>query len=157
MHAPTVRDLMQSPVISDTRHTRLPFIKSLMREKHIRRLPVEEHEQLVGIITLGDVRNAFPSDAAALSVFELSYLVDKVTAEEIMRTNVITVEADMPVVEAAKLMLEHKVSGLPVLSSGRMVGMLTEIDILRTLIEGQIRLPAEAILGTLAEPIHFAG
>ena len=153
MHAPTVRELMHSPVVSVTRHTRLPFIKSLMREKSVRRVAVVDHEALIGIITLGDVRNAFPSDASALSGFELSYLVDKVTAEEIMRTNVITVEADVPVVEAAKLMLEHKVSGLPVLSAGRMVGVITEIDILRTLIEGQIRLPVDEI----QQPIHFAG
>jgi acetoin utilization protein AcuB len=141
MHAPTVRDLMHSPVITVTRHTRLPVIKRMLREHTIRRLPVVEHDQLIGIITLGDVRNAFPSDAAALGSCELSYLIDKVTAEEIMRTDVITVDADLPVVEAAQCMLTHKVSGLPVLACGRMVGIITEADILRSVIAGQLPLP----------------
>ncbi len=144
MHSPLVRDLMSSPVISVSRWTRLPAIKSIMREKHIRRLAVVHNEQLVGVISLGDVRNAFPSDATTLSAHELSYLLDKVMAQEIMRTGVITVDADAPVVEAAKLMLAHKVSGLPVLSAGRLVGMITENDILRKVVEGQIRLPLAA-------------
>jgi len=138
MHEPVVRELMSSPVIAVTRQTRLPVIKSLLEQKKIRRLAVMDGEELLGIITLGDVRHAFPSDVTLLNVLELSYLIDKVTAEEIMRSQVITVDADTRMVEAARLMLEHKVSGLPVFEHGRLVGMITETDILQTVIDGSI-------------------
>lgn len=138
----TVRDVMSSPVISVERHTRLPQIKHLLRAKNIRRLPVVERGRPIGIITLGDVRNAFPSDATTLSVYELSYLLDKVMAEEIMRTGVLTIDVDAPLVAAATLMLEHKVSGLPVTGGGELLGMITESDILRTVVAAQLQLPA---------------
>ena len=141
MNQPFVRDVMSSPVVSVTRQTRLPMIKHLLREKNIRRLPVLENGHLVGIISLGDVRNAFPSDATTLSIFELSYLLDRVTAEEIMRSDVLTIEADAPLVAAASVMLEHKVSGVPVVQHGEVVGMITESDIFRAVVAGQVALP----------------
>lgn len=141
MNQPFVRDVMSSPVVSVTRQTRLPMIKHLLREKNIRRLPVLENGHLVGIISLGDVRNAFPSDATTLSIFELSYLLDRVTAEEIMRSDVLTIEADAPLVAAASVMLEHKVSGVPVVQNGEVVGMITESDIFRAVVAGQVALP----------------
>jgi len=144
MNQPSVRDVMSSPVVSVTRQTRLPMIKHLLREKNIRRLPVLDNGHLVGIISLGDVRNAFPSDATTLSIFELSYLLDKVTAEEIMRSDVLTIEADAPLVAAASVMLEHKVSGVPVVQHGEVVGMITESDIFRAVVAGQVSLPLTA-------------
>ena len=152
MNQPYVRDVMSSPVISVSRQTRLPMIKHLMREKNIRRLPVVENGHVVGIISLGDVRNAFPSDATTLSIFELSYLLDKVSAEEIMRTDVITIEAGLPLVEAAKMMLEHKVSGLPVVQGNQLVGMITESDIFKAVVAGQVSLPATATRTTACRP-----
>lgn len=144
MNQPSVRDVMSSPVVSVTPQTRLPMIKHLLREKSIRRLPVLDNGHLVGIISLGDVRNAFPSDATTLSIFELSYLLDRVTAEEIMRTDVLTIEADAPLVAAASLMLERKVSGVPVVHNGEVVGMITESDIFRAVVAGQVSLPTTA-------------
>lgn len=154
-----VRDVMSSPIISITPNTRLPVIKHLMREHNIRRLPVVDRDRLIGIISLGDLRNAFPSDATTLSIYELSYLLDKVTAKEVMRTDVITIEADAPLVEAAKLMLQHKVSGLPVREDGQLVGIITESDIFRAIIAGHVPLstavvtaPKEQLLRT-TQPI----
>ncbi|HZG66381.1 MAG TPA: CBS domain-containing protein, partial [Herpetosiphonaceae bacterium] len=66
MHFLTVQDLMSSPVITIPPHTRLPMIKQLMRLKRIHRLPVVDRGKLLGIVTLGDVRNAYPSDAPSL-------------------------------------------------------------------------------------------
>ncbi len=140
METLTVRAIMSTPVITAAPSLPLPQVKNLMREKNIRRVPVVENDKLVGIVTIGDVRNACPSDATTLSIYELTYLLDKVTAADVMRTGLVTIEADAPVVEAARLMLRHKVSGLPVLDNGTLAGMLTESDIFRAVVAGQLRL-----------------
>lgn len=140
MEALTVRSLMSSPVITVAPYTRLPQLKHLMHEHNIRRLPVLNGERLVGIITLGDLRNAFPSDAPTLSIYELSYLLSNVTAAEVMRNDVLTVDAGALLVEATQRMLQHKVSGLPVMDGERLVGMITESDIFRAVVAGQIVL-----------------
>ncbi len=147
-----VSALMSTPVISITPQTRLPEIKNVMREKNIRRLPVLERDRLVGIVSLGDVRNAFASDATTLSIYELTHLLYKVTAKEVMRTEVMTIDIDAPVTAAAEQMLLHKVSGLPVLQDGRLVGMITESDIFRALIAGNTSLPETEAAATSDSP-----
>src|SRR4051794_33004292 len=117
-----VRTLMSSPVYSVTPTTRLPQIKSLLREQKIRHLPVMDDGRLVGIISLGDVRNAFPSDTALLSIYELSYQLGKVTAADIMRTDVVTTP-DALLAEAVTLLLEANVGCLPVLEADRLSGI----------------------------------
>lgn len=144
METLAVREIMSAPVILVAPMTRLPEIKNVMREKNIRRLPVVDDGRLIGIVTLGDVRNACPSDATTLSIYELSYLLDKVTAADVMRTGLVTIDVDAAVVEAARLMLRHKVSGLPVLENGKLVGMVTESDIFRAIVAGQLSLQTAA-------------
>ncbi len=144
MQTPRVRDLMSSPAIAVPRTTRLPAIKRLMREHKIRHLPVVDAGRLVGIISLGDVRNAFPSDTTILSIYELSYLLDKVTAGDILRTDVITIAPQSALAEAARLMLEHRVSSLPVLEEDHLIGIITGSDILRAVIAGEVGLPTSA-------------
>jgi CBS domain-containing protein len=130
-----VREWMTSPVISVTPDTPIGDAHKLMKEKKIRRLPVVRHDKLDGIVTIGDVREASPSDATSLSIWELNYLWGRLTVEGVMTRNVITVNPDTTIIDAAKLMLDHKISGLPVVDSdGRLVGMLTESDIFRMLI-----------------------
>lgn len=133
-----IRAVMSSPVISIESRTTLPEIRTILQTHNIRRVPVVDSNRLVGIVTLGDVRNAFASDATTLSVYELTYLLDNITAGTIMRTNLITVSSDTTIVEAARLMLEHKISGLPVVDEGRLVGMITESDIFRAVIAGGV-------------------
>ncbi|MBA3944656.1 MAG: CBS domain-containing protein [Herpetosiphonaceae bacterium] len=142
----SIRALMSAPVIAVSPQTRLPHIKSRMEEHHIRRLPVVEHDHLIGIISLGDVRNALPSDAITLSIYELTSLLYKITAKDLMRTPVITIEADAPLLEAAQCMLQQRVSGLPVLQNGQLVGMVTESDIFRALVGGQVALPESYVV-----------
>ncbi|HEY0605854.1 MAG TPA: CBS domain-containing protein [Herpetosiphonaceae bacterium] len=133
-----VRDVMSSTVITASLSTPLPQLNTLMRERHIRRLPVVDGNRLVGMITFGDIRSALPSDATTLSVYELSYLIEQVTAAEVMRDNVITISADASVAEAAQQMLEHKISGLPVVERDHLVGIITESDIFRAISTGLI-------------------
>ena len=108
---------------------------TLIRQKGIRHLPVVEAGQLVGIITDRDIRQTSPSPATSLEIHELHYLLERVKIREIMTRKVYTVTPETPIEEAARLMLEHKIGGLPVLQAGRLVGIITETDILRAFVE----------------------
>ncbi|HSB69615.1 MAG TPA: CBS and ACT domain-containing protein [Candidatus Methylomirabilis sp.] len=108
---------------------------TLIRQRGIRHLPVVEGGQLVGIVTDRDLRQASPSPATSLEIHELHYLLEKITVREIMTTKVHTVTPETPIEEAARLMLQHKIGGLPVLRSGMLVGILTETDILTAFVD----------------------
>jgi len=135
-----VRDWMTpDPVTIDPRTT-LPEANRLMKECNIRRLPVVENGHLVGIVTLGDIREASPSSAATLSIYELNYLISRLTIGEIMTRDPITIPPDTSIEAAARLMLEHKIGGLPVVDGQKVVGVITESDIFRLLVtEGELR------------------
>lgn len=109
----------------------------LMREHGIRRLPVMERGKLVGIVTERDLSEVSPSPATSLSVFEINYLLAKTKIKDILpkRTQVITVEPDTFIEEAARLMRENKVGGIPVMEQGRLVGIITETNIFDALID----------------------
>ncbi|HJS28443.1 MAG TPA: CBS domain-containing protein [Anaerolineales bacterium] len=134
MNMQIVRDWMTPDPITITPETSLPQARRLMLEQKIRRLPVTRHGKLVGIVTLGDIREAQPSDATTLSVYETNYLLDRLTARDFMTANPVTVAPEAPIGEAARLMLEHKVGGLPVLEDGILLGIITETDLCRLLI-----------------------
>ena len=104
----------------------------MLREYNIRRLPVvDEDKNLIGIVTLGDIREASPSDATSLSIWELNYLLEKLQVRRIMTPNPVTVYTNDTIATAARLMLENKISGLPVLdpTDDSLVGIITESDI----------------------------
>jgi CBS domain-containing protein len=125
-----VRDWMTHDPITIGPDTTLPEAHRLMIRHSIRRLPVVANGKLVGMITLGDVRGAEPSDATSLSIWELNEVVTRVCVDEIMTARPFTVSEDAPMGEAAHLMLKHKISCLPVISlEGALVGILTESDI----------------------------
>jgi acetoin utilization protein AcuB len=130
-----VGDWMTSDVITVCPKASLVDVKYLMSSKHIRRLPVVEKGKLVGIVTLGDVREASPSDATSLSVYELNYLLARLTIDRFMTRNVLTVTPYTEIYAAAELMLEHKLGGLPVMANGELVGIITESDIFRILVK----------------------
>jgi CBS domain-containing protein len=111
-----------------------------MKECNIRRLPVVENGRLVGIVTLGDIREASPSAATSLSIYELNYLLSRLTIGQIMTRDPITITPDTSIEAAARLMLEHKIGGLPVVDGTRVVGIITESDIFRLLVtEGEFK------------------
>ncbi len=132
-----VKDWMTKRVITVAPETSLPDAHRLMKINHIRRLPVVDKKgRILGIVTLGDIREASPSDATTLSVWELHYLLSKLTVGKIMTPNPITVKPDSTIREAAQLMLEHKIGGLPVVDDDKkVVGIITESDIFRLLVE----------------------
>ena len=131
-----VGERMSHPVI--TIHPEMPMQDSLriMRQEQIRRLPVvNQRDQLVGIVSERDLLHASPSDATTLSVWELNYLLSKITIGEIMTRNVITVNVDTPIEEAARIMADAKIGGLPVARNGKVIGIITETDLFRILHE----------------------
>ncbi len=130
-----VRDWMTPNPIAIDPNTTLPEAHKLMKECHIRRLPVVDRGKVVGILTLGDVREASPSDASSLSIFELNYLLSKLTVENIMTRDPITIAPTATIREAAQLMLDHKIGGVPVVEGEKLVGIITESDIFRVLVQ----------------------
>jgi CBS domain-containing protein len=107
-----------------------------MKDHRIRRLPVvNKHGKLVGIVTRGDIRGAEPSEATSLSIFEIHYLLSRLTLERIMTKDPVTVPPDATIQEAARLMLQHKIAGLPVVDDDHVVGVITESDIFRLVVK----------------------
>jgi acetoin utilization protein AcuB len=107
----------------------------LLREGGYRRLPVVKDGKLAGIVTDRDLKEATPSKATTLSVYELNYLLSKLTVRDVMRTPVITIGPDEPIEQAALTMESHRVSGLPVVDGGAVVGILTITDLLRAFVD----------------------
>lgn len=131
----TVGQWMTQKVVSVEPDTTLSAAHKMMKELNIRRLPVVKNNKLVGIITLGDVREASPSDATSLSIWELNYLWAQLTVERAMTAKVITLRPEQLIVDAAQTMLDNKISGVPVVdASNKLVGILTESDIFKMLI-----------------------
>lgn len=131
-----IREWMSSPVLTIRPESPISTAHSVMKENKVRRLAVvDEQEKLVGIITIGDVREASPSDATTLSIWELNYLWAQLTVGKIMSHDVITIAPDDTMFAAAKLMLDHKVSGIPVVDKdAKILGMITESDIFRMVV-----------------------
>ncbi len=131
-----VKDWMTGDVVTISPDTALPDAHRLMDEKGIRRLPVLKDGKLVGIVTRGDVRGAEPSGATTLSIWELHYLLAKVKIKEVMTPNPITISQNETIGEAAQVMLDNRISGLPVVDSGgNVMGIITESDIFRMVVQ----------------------
>ena len=107
-----------------------------MRDQKVRHLPVVEVEtKMIGLIAEDDLLKAEPSSATSLSVWEIHNLLMEVKVKSVMVKDVITTTEDTPIEEAAHLMLDHKIGCLPVLRDDSLVGIITESDIFRTLME----------------------
>jgi len=107
----------------------------LMKENDIRMLPVLKKGKLVGVVTDRDLKRASASDATTLDIHELLYLISKIKVGSIMSKNPITVPQNFTVEETAQVLLENKISGLPVVDqNGEVVGIITQTDLFRVLI-----------------------
>ncbi len=132
-----VRDRMSAPVVTITPDVPFQDALKMMQERNFRRLPiVDETGRLVGIISERDLLYASPSQATSLSVWELNYLLSKITVQGLMTQDVVSTTADTPIEEAARLMVDKRIGGLPVIDGDcRPVGIITETDIFKTLFE----------------------
>ena len=130
-----VGDRMSSPVISINPDLPIAEALSQMKREHIRRFPVVKDGKLVGIVSDKDLLNASPSPVTTLSIWELNYLLSKITVSEVMTKNVLTVTEDTPIEQAARVMADNKIGGLPVLRAGKVVGIITETDLFKIFLE----------------------
>ena len=127
---------MKHPVITIGPKTSLDEALSIMAKEHIRRLPVIDHNgKLIGIVTELELMKASPSDATTLSVWEIKSLLSSYPVEKIMTRDVVTVKEDTPLEEAARIMADKEISGIPVLRGTTVVGIITETDIFKALLE----------------------
>ena len=107
-----------------------------MQNERVRRFPVlNAAGKLVGIVSLDDLLRAGPSGVTSLNVWEISYLLSQVKVKDVMTKKVLTVTEDTPLEEAARIMLDNKIGGLPVMRGDAVVGIITESDIFRVFTE----------------------
>jgi len=130
-----VKDWMTTDPITVSPETSVMKASQMMKENNVRRLPVvDEANRVVGIVSDRDLKEASPSKATTLDVHELYYLLSELRVKDIMTRKVITIKPNYTVEKAAVIMLERKVTGLPVVGDdGRIVGILSQGDVFRVL------------------------
>ena len=126
-----VRDWMTPDPVTVGPDTPVSKAYALMRRHHIRRLPVVEGDWLVGIVTLGDLWAVIEALEARSNIFEIAFHTDRLAVMQIMTQQVVTITPDTSIKAACELMLKCEVGGLPVITEGRLIGILTESDIFR--------------------------
>ncbi len=127
-----VKDWMTKNPITITDDTSMMKAIHLMKQNRFRRLPVIHDQQLVGVVTDRDLKEASPSKATTLDVHELYYLLAELQVKDIMTRNPVTVGEHDTVEHAAQIMLEQTISGLPVVNDqGELTGILTQSDVFR--------------------------
>ena len=130
-----VKNWMSKEVITVEADDSMQSAIFTLQEHKIKILPVLKQGKLVGIITDRDLKKASPSDATTLDMHELMYLISKVRVGDIMEKKVITIQPDLTIEEAAAILLENRISGLPVLDeNNQLVGVITQNDIFRAII-----------------------
>ena len=126
---------MSRPVITVSPDLPITEALTLLKRNNIRRAPVVKRGKMVGIITVADIMNASPSQATSLSIWEVNYLISKIKVDAVMTKKVLTVQEDIPIEDAAKLMVDTKIGGMPVMRGKEIVGMITETDLFKVFLE----------------------
>jgi len=134
-----VKDWMTSEVITVESSCPLPEAYWLMIENKIRRLPVVDDGTLVGIVALENLRRVNPISIAGLDILHINEMLAKLPIRQLMTENPITISPTASLIEAARKMLQHKISALPVLEGSELVGIITESDIFRAFVQSEER------------------
>lgn len=130
-----VRERMSKPVMTIDSQAKLAEVHKLMHDKRIRRLPVVDNGKLVGIVTLLDTSEARPEGADKMRPMAMQAYIAMMHVSDVMTRNPITISPDASVVDVARLMAKHKISGLPVVENGAVVGIITESDTFRAILD----------------------
>lgn len=130
-----VSDWMTKKVYAVEPGSYLSDALSLMKEKGVKHIPVMKNGKLRGVLSDRDIKEYSPSKATSLDIYELHYLLAKTKIKEIMKMKVITTTSATPVEEAAMLMLDNSIGCLPVLDEGKLVGIISDKDIFRALVD----------------------
>ena len=132
-----VRDRMTPNPETVTTDTSLKEALDLVRSRPFRHLPVvDEDGKLVGIVTEKSLVYASPTPTTTLSVFEVDYILSRTKIGQVIQGLVVTVGPDLPVEEAARVMVDHRFGCLPVVENGELIGIISDTDIFRAFVEG---------------------
>ena len=127
-----IKDWMTKDVLTVDENTSLMRATRMMKENSIRRLPVVSHGKLIGIVTDRDVKDASPSKTTSLDIHELYYLLSEMKVKDVMTSKPVTLTGDDTLEKAAVVMLEDKISGMPIVDKlDHLIGLLSETDVLR--------------------------
>ena len=130
-----VKDFMTKRVVYVSPETTVAAAADIMRDKGLRRLPVIEHDKLVGLITEGTMAEASPLKATSSSIYEMNYFLNKTKVGDIMIKNVLTVSKYASLEDAIYIMLQNKVGVLPVVDNDQISGIITDKDVFRAFLE----------------------
>ena len=130
-----VGERMSKPVITISPDMPIAEAMNMMKVEKVRRFPVVKEGKLLGVVSDKDLLNASPSPVSTLSIWEMNYLLNKITVSEVMVKNVLSVTEDTPIEQAARIMADNKIGGLPVMRDGGVVGMITETDLFKMFLE----------------------
>src|SRR5262245_15255220 len=130
-----VRSRMTADVVTASPETTIAEALALTRKHRIRHLPIVSEDQLVGLVTDRDLRLAMPPIWAEQQGDELRDALRTKTVAEFMVKSIVTTTPISPIEQAARLLYEHKIGCLPVMDEGKLVGILTETDVLRSFAE----------------------
>ncbi len=155
-----VRECMTPNPVTVNPDTTVHRALRLMREKKVGRFPVvDDRGKLVGIVSHDDLLSSSPSPATTLAVWEIPELLAKIKVETVMSRVVMTVTEDTPLEEAARIMADQKIGGLPVMQGKTLIGIITETDLFKVLMEllggrrvgVRVTVSASGAKGTLAK------
>jgi acetoin utilization protein AcuB len=143
-----VKEWMAANPITIDANTSIMKATQIMKENGIRRIPVLRDDKLAGIVSDRDIKEAAPSKATTLDVHELYYLLSEIKAKDIMTPDPISLRETDSVEKAAVIMLENRISGMPVVADdGKVVGMITQTDVFKVMI---------SISGAYHSPVQIA-
>jgi len=151
---------MTTKIVTVAPETTMVKARDLLREHNIKQVPVLDRQgRLVGILTDRDIRSAWASPATTLSIYELTYVLQKLTVESVMVKNVITATPDASIERAAKIMHDHRIGSLPVVEGDKVVGIITSTDLMEVLLDalgieeesGRIMVLVKDRIGVLAD------
>jgi acetoin utilization protein AcuB len=124
-----VADIMKTNVVSVPSTTSLSEARRIMDAHNIRRLPVIDHMNLVGIVTKDSLDKMGPSQLTTFSVNELIYMLNKITVKDVMHRDAVTIPPDTTIEEAVALAQSRRVGSLLVMENNKIIGIVTTNDI----------------------------
>ncbi len=132
----TVGKRMTSNPVTISPNGSVAEARKIMQREKIHRLPVvDKHGKLLGIVTEKDLLKAAPSAATSLDVYEISELLSELKVETVMTANPVTIDESTTIEDAARIMSDNNIGGLPILREGHICGIITESDLFKIFIE----------------------
>ena len=130
-----VKNWMSTPAVTIDMHSSMQEAEALLKTHKISMLPVMDRTRLVGVVTDGDLKKASPSGASSLDAHELLYLLSTIQIKDIMTKDAITVPADLTIEETAEVLMDNKISGVPVVDRhGGVIGVISHTDLFKVII-----------------------